>query len=363
MADASLHPEAENLYSLWLGASAFPSAGDLREPEGVRHTVVHRADEALGFLHDNAVVSHTGVLFAAWYNCPKGEIVESACIRARRSHDSGLTWSPVEVIAADSDQRGVFYVPVAFLSHDGVLYAFVATMVGHDLVTGCEVFVLDPVRGQWVNRGRIAEGFLPNAAPLRMADGNYIMAGRATPKPGTHPHLPAVAVSRGDRFTEPWDVVFMTKQAMPPHPETTAWVDGIDITALVRQPHGAVVFTSADAGRSWTQPRHANLPVADSKLYAGTLSTGERYLVWNLPRTDPDRSDRDHLVIATSRPGDTRLCHAWTLQRGFSSRLGVGPEWSYPAAYEHDGTLCVIYTSQKAHSAMTSIPIAALTQS
>jgi len=65
-------------------------------------------------------------------------------------------------------------------------------------------------------------------------------------------------------------------------------------------------------------------------------------------------------VIAVSRPGEEQLAAVWQLQHGLSAELGVGPEWSYPYAVEHDGKLYVIYTSQKKHSVMTIIPVASL---
>jgi len=56
------------------------------------------------------------------------------------------------------------YVPVAFLSHGGRLYAFITNMKGGpDLVHNCEVFVLDEETNTWISRGFIAGSFLPIA--------------------------------------------------------------------------------------------------------------------------------------------------------------------------------------------------------
>ena len=79
----------------------------LPQLEGTSDSVIHRPDEQYRFLHDNAVVCHEGTFFAAWYNCPQHEIEEESRIRGRRSNDRGRTWSPVEVIAADREGKGI----------------------------------------------------------------------------------------------------------------------------------------------------------------------------------------------------------------------------------------------------------------
>ncbi|TVS14724.1 MAG: exo-alpha-sialidase [Planctomycetaceae bacterium] len=360
-------PESEceaEVFSLWDEQVAWPSPEERQRPAGAVDVLVHRACEEYRFLHDNAVVWHGDTLFAAWYNCPSGEIVGSSSIRGRRSRDGGKTWSQVEVIASDHQGEGIFYVPIAFHSHRDTLYGYVTTMVGHDLVVNCEVYVLDEVTDQWKSRGVIADRFLPNCTPVLMEDGNYIMAGRVADKPKTKPEWPAVAISNGDNITEPWTVIRLMDDRLKVFPETSVWVDGKNITAISRcrpdqTPNGCSspgrVFTSSDYGRTWCGPICHNLPeLQDTKVYGGSLSSGQRYLVWTTPPA------REGLVIAVSRPGEEQLAAVWQLQHGRSAELGVGPEWSYPYAVEHDGKLYVIYTSQKKHSVMTIIPVASL---
>ncbi len=79
-------------YPLWDPRLPIPSRADLSEPDGAEHTVIHRAGaDRYNFLHDSAIVEHDGVLFAAWYNCPKDEMKEESLIRGRRSYDKGET--------------------------------------------------------------------------------------------------------------------------------------------------------------------------------------------------------------------------------------------------------------------------------
>ncbi len=321
--------------------------------------VVHRADAEFGFLHDNTVIWHDGALVAAWYNCPAWEMAEASCIRCRRSRDGGRTWSPPEVIAADTAGAGILYVPGVFLSRGKDLSAIVGNMVGVDLVTRCELYALNGETGRWINRGVIAGPFLPNMAPVLMGNGSYIMGGRMAPKPAMKPEIPAVAISAGGDVEASWRLIPMAEGGRgldgERFPESTLWVEGADITAIVR---GGFVFSSRDYGESWSGPVRLDLPIESSKLWAGTLSTGQRYLVWNRP--DPAGMRRNLLTLAVSRPGGRELAAMWKVRHGFSDALQAGPEWSYPCALEQDGNLHVIYTSEKKHSVMSIIPLAAL---
>lgn len=352
-------------FALWSESTPFPRREELRYPQGATDVMVHRRSaDGYDFLHDTAIVQHKGTLFAAWYNCPQGEMTGQSLIRGRRSSDGGRTWSEVETIAADRKKQGILYVPVAFLSHGGTLYAFVTNMKGGpDLVHACEAFVLDEKSNAWVSRGFIAGPFIANCAPQRLADGNFIMAGRMAERPGQKPTIPAVAISHGENLTDPWTLVRLLPASAPantrrmPFPETTAIVEGRQITALVRRDGAnSLAFFSQDEGRTWSAPSEHNFPTEGSKIYAGLLSTGQRYVVCNLPG-GPRRS---LLVIAVSRPGHAAMSKMWKLRDGPSQDLEAGPEWSYPCAIEFGGKLYVVYTSEKHHCVLTTIPLRSL---
>ena len=356
---------APRRFGLWDEKVPFPARGDLSFPPGATDVLVHRGGaDGYAFLHDAAIAEHKGALFAAWYNCPRGEMVGESVIRGRRSRDGGLTWSGVEVIAGDRGKRGILYVPIAFLSRRGSLCAFITNMKGGpDLVHDCEMFVLDEEAGAWVSRGFIAGPFIANCAPRRMADGNFVMAGRMAERPGQKPVVPAVAISRGEDLERPWSLVRLLPAEKIAadrgivYPETAVIVEEGEITALVRREGaGSLVFFSRDCGRTWSEGCEHNFPMASSKIYAGTLSTGQRYVLCNLP--SPVR--RDLLVLAVSRPGRKAFSRMWKIRDGPSEALKAGPEWSYPCAIEHDGKLHVVYTSEKHHCVLTTIPVNSL---
>lgn len=362
---ASSQEQPDTRTMVWDSSLPFPTEEEMSFPAGARDIMVHRAgSDQYGFLHDAAIVEHNKVLFAAWYNCPSGEMEGESLIRGRRSADAGLTWSGLETIAGDRQKKGIMYVPVTFLSRKGVLHAFVANMEGGpDKVTRCEAFVLDDKVDTWRSAGFIAGPFLPNCPPVKMADNNFIMAGRMAARVGELPIIPAVAISHGDLVTEPWDIIPLNFNGKlpagesPDFPETTVLVDGANVTAFVRNhSKSPILFTSHDFGRTWSDPKVHNFPFASSKIFAGTLSNGQDYVLSNLV----SKGYRDLLTIAVTRPGEKQFCRIWKIRNGYSGTLESGPEWSYPSATEYDGKLYIAYTSEKHHCCLTIIPVKSL---
>lgn len=342
-------------------------AAELPFPDDIRHVCVERSDsDRYRFLHDPAIEVHKGELFAAWYNCPEHEIVGESLIRGRRSLDGGKTWGGLETIASDTSGDGTYYVPAQLLSHGGVLHAFVGTMRGgHDLIKSCAVYVLDEAANRWQPRGEIADLFLPNCRPIRMDDGNWIMAGRAASRFGVKPFIPAVAISKGDDLTGRWTVVPLQAEMTPEIcPETTVWVEGRSVVALTRNDTSAVpfVYASQDHGRTWTAVEQHPLLASGVKLYAGHLSTGDRFAIFNLPaEREKGFRSRETLVIQVSRPGELAAAKTWRVQA--RTAADSPPAFHYPCAIEHEGHLHVIYTvglASPRQCALAIIPIASL---
>jgi hypothetical protein len=204
--------------------------------------------------------------------------------------------------------------------------------------------------------------------PQKMTDGSWIMAGfRVANGYNAVGHLPAVAISQGDDFTK-WDLVVIDAA---PHlkdiwGESTVIVEGSRITNIARYGEKplALVSTSVDAGRTWTLATPSNLPMATSKPYAGTLSTGQRFLACTT--TADTGGGRSPLTIAVSRPGETMFSKVFVVRHSVSDETpGVSDkraDFSYPYAVEHAGRLYVGYT-HKSHAAneLAVIPVANLT--
>jgi hypothetical protein len=186
---ARVHADVDQLpeYTVWDTTVPFPGPDALPTPAGIRRTVLHRAGtDRYNFLHDVAVTEFQGTLFAAWYNCPEGEMEEASVIRGRRSTDHGDTWSEVEVIAEDTAKKGIMYVPIAFGQHDGRLFGFISNMVGPDLVTDCEVFEYQAqATPKWISRARLGAPFPAQQRGGSVA-GRELSAGRARSRCARH---------------------------------------------------------------------------------------------------------------------------------------------------------------------------------
>lgn len=234
---------------------------------------------------------------------------------------------------------------------------------GPDLVNRCELFCLNEKDNTWNSSGIITGPFLPNCSPIKMKNNNFIMAGRMSEKPGLKPTIPAIAISQGDIVTAQWRVIPLNYNAkLPPgespdYPETTVIVDDRNITAFVRNHSKCpLLFLSHDFGETWSDPQIHNFPFASSKIYAGTLSTGQNYVVSNIV----SEGYRDLLTLALTRPGEKQFSRIWKIRNGYSAELKAGSEWSYPCAKEYDGKLYIIYTSEKKHCCLTIVPITSL---
>jgi hypothetical protein len=315
---------------------------------------------------------HKDRLYAS-YGFNKGsENTASEEAHARVSEDGGATWGTAVVIDAGAGNLGVSHG--GFLSHGGRLWAFMGAFYDRFQKTHTRAYVLDEATGAWEPRGVVVKnGFWPMQEPLKMADGNWIMAGfRVANGYDAKGHLPAVAISRGSDFTN-WDLVVI--EVAPGlgdiWGESTVIVDGSRITNIARynvKPLGnvkslALVSTSDDSGRTWTLASPSNIPMATSKPYGGMLSTGQRFLACTT--TADSGGDRDPLTIAVSKPGHPFFSKVFVVRHSVSDKTpGVsapGIDFSYPYAVEHDGKLYVGYT-HKSHIAneLAVIPVAAL---
>ena len=233
----------------------------------------------------------------------------------------------------------------SFLSHRGKLWAFMGAFSGERSKVHTRAYVLDEKRNSWQPRGVIVrDGFWPMQAPLRMSNGNWIIAGFDV----GNGEPASVAISKGDDFTK-WEHVVIPRDASlkTMWGESTVIVDGNQVLNIARYGSEALalVSRSGDGGRTWTPMRAANLPMATSKPYAGTLSTRQRYLVCTT--TADSKGQRAPLTIAVSRPGQTLFSKVFRIRNAEHSSGESHPSarLSYPYAVEHQGHLYVGYSN------------------
>lgn len=348
------------MISLWDPGVAFPDISKIRYLDLITHVTVHRAREGeYQFLHGAAIVAHKNVLYAAWANSLIDENSESEILRGRRSYDQGITWSDIEVIGQPlpgEDCRS----HCSFLSHDDKLWAFGARFgkirqgsVFPGLKT--EAYILDSTNCSWQTVGPVANDAWPYDEPKRMPNGNWIMGAQDSEAQA------AVLISHGDDFLH-WDTVKIPIQDRIKlmFAETTIIIRKMTIVAIIRnsdQPF-ALVSVSLDCGKSWTTAETSNFPMANSKAYAGLLSTGQYFAVSNT-------GSRDTLTVAVSSPGQDQLSHIWKIRQGvtpqpFYKGWAKSAQWSYPYAIEYDGRLFIVYSVGKEDCELSIIPIRAL---
>jgi hypothetical protein len=103
--------------------------------------------------------------------------------------------------------------------------------------------------------------------------------------------------------------------------------------------------------------------MATSKPYAGTLSTGQRFLVCTT--TSDTGGKRTPLTIAVSEPGELLFSQVFLISTSlFDQTPGISApnaDFSYPYAVEHEGKLYIGYT-HKSHMAneLAVIPVSSL---
>lgn len=334
------------------GARPLPKATDLPVLEGVRFSVIKPYEfqkDGYRFLHGVALAFHGERLYASFGHNRGGENTDTEEARFCVSEDKGQTWSEVRTIDSGEGPVGVSHG--AFLSHKGRLWAFMGAYTGTMEGIHTRAYRLAEETGGWESLGTvIGGGFWPMQEPVRMDDGNWIMAGIAAgvyDEKQTHPA--AVAISHGEDF-EKWDLVpIPPASGLPMWGESTVIVEGRRVTCLSR--YGlearALVAESDDFGRSWTTMRPSDLPLATSKPIAGLLSNGQRYLIGSTSADGGKR--RAPLTIAVSRPGETRFSRVFVIRH---AEFPEGPgenhpraSLSYPYAIEHEGSLYVGYSN------------------
>ncbi|MHB8897144.1 MAG: exo-alpha-sialidase [Thermoguttaceae bacterium] len=342
---------ADDRFLLWDPGQRVPATSEIPMVQGAELSVVKtREPEVDGYdwLHGVAVCWHGDKLYATFGQNRGSENTATEVARGRASADGGRTWGAVFGID-DGDTANPAVSHGVLLSHAGKLWALHGAFRDRMQDVHTRAFTLDEASGSWQPCGVVAEeGFWPLQEPQSMDDGNWIMAGISVTGGYGGPDDPAaVAISRGDDFTR-WDVVRVPKPEMlEMWGESTVIVDGPEVLCIARWKEPvALAAASSDYGRTWTQMRETNLPMAASKPYGGVLSTGQRYLLGTTTADSGNR--RSPLTIAVSRPGEKFFSKIYCIRDAVSEGPGESNpkcRLSYPYAVERGGSLYVAYSN------------------
>lgn len=361
-------------FPLWDDSQKLAEAKDLPVLHGVEFHVIKKWDKAADgytFLHGVGLAWHKGKLYASIGHNRGAENTVSEEAQYRVSEDGGKTWSELRVIDA-GEEADLAVSHGVFLSHGGKLWAFHGAYYNHMERIHTRAYSFDESSGQWVKHGVVLEnGFWALNQPVKMSDGNWIMAGISAGKYSNNGVFPAaVAISHGDDFTK-WDFVGI------PVPEgTRLWgessiiVHGASVLNIARYGGKALALTakSTDDGRTWSTMAESNLPMTTSKPAAGMLSTGQHYLVCTTAANNGGR--RFPLTIALSEPGKEVFSKVFVIRHAEHSGGGESnakAALSYPCATEHEGKLYIGFSNNGGRGGnhnsaeMAVIPVKALT--
>ena len=358
---------------LWDAHRNVPAAWELLDPEDMEFQVIKKHEPKLDhyeWLHGIALAWHGDQLFASYGHNFGSENTASEVANFSISTDKGATWSNPMLID-DGDEPNLAVSHGVFLEHDDRLWAFHGAFTGRMQNIHTRAYLFDDATGRWEKQGVVVtDGFWPMQQPLRMNDGNWIMSGLRVIEGIGKPNNPAaVAISHGDDLRK-WDLVTIPK---PPElhmwGESTVIVNGANVTNISRYSSpSALVSTSRDFGRTWSMMDKSNLPMAASKPYAGTLSTGQHYLIGNTTNANGNR--RWPLTIAVTAPHGEQFVQVFRIRDAVHAGPGESTataSLSYPYAIERDGKLYVAYSNDGGRRAnrnsaeLAIIPVASLT--
>lgn len=341
-------------WPLWTGG-VLPKSADLRFPAGIERRPINPSAPGKtlppGWMKGVDVAWHKGVLYAAFGSNEKfkeqGENSPGEAAVYLTSRDAGKTWSEVRDIARGEGRMGISHG--VFLSHQDRLWFFCGAFEGNIGKARTLAYLLDEASGAWIAKGQvIGDGFWPLQKPLKLPGGNWIMSGLRGGKGAPA----AVAISHGDDLMK-WDLVVIpqARNLGKMWGESALIRDGERLINIARYGAEAValVAESKDEGRSWTPSTPSNLPMTTSKPYAGTLRSGQPYLVCT---TAADAGTKRHpLTIAVGKPGGSSLVRVFVLDDEGSMM--------YPGCDEHEGSLYIGYTRGFAPQ-LAVVPVASL---
>lgn len=316
---------------------------------GVPYVHVHDPGEELGaFLHEAAIMSFEGVLYASWYNCKEKELVGYTPIVERRSYDGGETWGDPRIVADDPSGE-ILYCPPVYGVCDGKLYMLLNQMVSADHMHALDLYVLNKQTDLFELVWSRPIPFKLNTNVIALPNGKLILPGRIAELDG-FPNTPAVMISDSGKIDAEWRVVKVAENGNLPdgsslvHPETTLVCCDSRLYLFNRNDKRTVplVYVSDDFGESWSDAMAHDIPYRSTKIYSGQLSDGRFYLIGNT-----ERSDRSRLELFISEPNEMRFVKRKLLIDCENSEDDI-IKCHYPAAVEKDGALFIIATANYA---------------
>ncbi len=331
-----------------------------------RHSVVFRGKEGQSQFNLHSYLAYFDKKFwAMWSSSRIREEDPDQSLRYATSVD-GHHWSEARPLADDPDgpdgparwiARGLFVV-------DGKLNALGALVESADYSKRGRDVVWKDLRlmrfewdgKKWQPRGVLADDCMNNFPPGRVGGlwmmpcrdsrMNVYMAASRTLDPSGWKRTPVASEPPFHRMDEP------------------SWYEAPDGTVhLIIRDNAKSGFliraVSRDCGKSWEMPVLTNYPDATSKNFAGRLSSGVLFLINN-----PNQKQRDPLAISFSKDGWLFGNPVAVRRQAAPSRYGrqnrTTGSFQYPHAIEQNGSIWVIYSTNKEDIEVSELPLRSL---
>ena len=305
---------------------------------------------------------HDGKFWAIWSSGRVDEDSPSQLIRYATSAD-GHTWSEAQILADDPDgpdkpgrwiARGVFVL-------NGKLTALLArldgprdTPQGHESWMNLHLMRFEWNGGKWKESGMFLDNCMNNYPP-RLLGGRLFMTCRDS---YATMHTALAESAKGWK----WQVTKLPGE--PPHDrmsEPSWYVDTAGTAHLIFRDARSSKFLyrslSRDQGKTWSAPVRTNYPDATSKNIAARMTNGWYFLINN-----PNQKGRDPLAISFSRDGwvfdNPAALRKNAPDRRFAGRSKSPNSFQYPHVIERNGSLWVIYATNKEDVEISEFKIA-----
>ncbi len=307
-------------------------------------------DDKFDFLHEAAIIEYHGVLYASWYNCPVCELQGYTPICGKRSYDGGKTWTDLEIICEDKTEK-ILYCPPVYGICDDKLYMLVNQMVAPDHMHALDLYVLNNETGKFELLWSRPVPFKLNTNVITLPNGKLMLPGRIAKLDG-FPNTPAVLISDSGKIDAEWRLVKIAENGdladgkKLVHPEISAILDKDTIYMFNRndQRRVPIVYISKDYGETWSEAFGHDIPYVSSKIYAGNLSDGRKYLIANI-----DEFNRTKLAVYFTDKDSKVFNKRLVLTDRNSLKAKDNDACHYPAATESNGKLHIIATLNWGH--------------
>lgn len=326
--------------------------------DGIQYVTVHKAKaEGHHFLLGGSIIKYGDVWICSYGQGWRTENDNGSRFACKYSYDNCQTWSEeVEIAGVEGKycrSHGVLF------EYQGKLWAFCPRAAFGSVPDGVypelimEAYTLQEDMS-WKYEGNVLDdAFWPLCEPIVLANGNVLIAGLDTRNGGA---APAIALSDGDMTK--WEMINIPNRSKINLWGETSVIDyGDRLVAFIRTNSGKVaVSESTDYGKTWSSLILSDFDIANSKVYGGVLSTGSKYLIYNL-------GSRATMMIAI---GDTDGSYGFNsmylIRNGYVTEPNFlnNRQWAYPYAVEENGYLYVVYSEHKENCELAIIPISSL---